>query len=237
MEQPMLLWDLDDTIIITNPEFERTNLYCANLLSKEVHGDYRAQIELMQMQRALDLKMVSEFGFIRSRYLNSWLETAHTFCRSNGLLPHPTLLKEITDAVEDIYVRRYENVPESIEVIKDLKDAGFSMAVLTAGEDEVQRKRVIESGVADFMEEIHVYPYKTPATLQEVMNKHNKPNYAMIGNSLKSDIYPALANNILGIHVVKDTWQADLYDIDTTNPLYKPIQNLTEIPSLLVKSS
>ncbi len=232
----MLLWDLDDTIIITNPEFEKTNNYCAELLSKEVHGDGRAKQDLLKMQRVLDLKMVSEFGFIRSRYLNSWLETTHTYFKNHGLVPHPSLLKDISNAVRDIYVRRYENVPESIEVISNLKEAGFSMAVLTAGEEEVQKKRVIQSGVAEFMDEIHVYPYKTPATLQEVMMKHNKQHYAMIGNSLKSDIYPALANNILGIHVVKDTWQADQYDIDMTNPLYKPIQKLTEIPSLLKTS-
>ncbi|MEH6945020.1 HAD family hydrolase [Bacillus sp. JJ722] len=236
MDQPMLLWDLDDTIIITNPEFEKTNSYCANLLSKEIYGDDRAKQELLHMQRILDLKMVSEFGFIRSRYLNSWLETSHTYFEQHGLAPHPTLLNEIIEAVGDIYVRKYENVPESIEVIESLKNKGFSMAVLTAGEEEVQRKRVIESGVADFMDDIHVYPYKTPETLQEVMVKHSKKNYVMIGNSLKSDIYPALANNILGIHVVKETWQADQYDIDVTNPLYKPIQNLMEIPNLLKTS-
>lgn len=232
----MLLWDLDDTIIITNPEFEKTNNYCANRLSKEIYGDDRAKQELLNMQRVLDLKMVSEFGFIRSRYLNSWLETSQTYFEKHDLVAHSTLLNDISEAVEDIYVRKYENVPESIEVIQNLKNAGFSMAVLTAGEEEVQKKRVIESGVADFMDDIHVYPYKTPATLQEVMMKHNKNNYAMIGNSLKSDIYPALANNILGIHVVKDTWQADQYDIDVTNPLYKPILNLTEIPTLLKTS-
>ncbi|MGM9922901.1 MAG: HAD family hydrolase [Bacillus sp. (in: firmicutes)] len=236
MDKPMLLWDLDDTIIITNPEFEKTNSHCAELLSKEIYGDGRAKLELMQMQRALDLQMVTECGFIRSRYLNSWLETSEKYFKNHGLAPHPALLQEISAAVEDIYVRKYKNVPESVEVIKNLKDAGFSMAILTAGEEEVQRKRVFESGVAEFMDDIHVYPYKTPLTLQEVMLKHNRQNYAMIGNSLRSDIYPALENNILGIHVVKDTWQADQYDIDVTNPLYKPILNLKEIPGLLKTS-
>lgn len=232
MNEQLLIWDLDDTIISTYAEFVKTNQQCAQTISKELFGDFRKVNEILHRQRKLDLTLIPKYGLVPPRYEMSWLNTSIEFFREHGMEPKAAIQKQISEYVQDIYVRKYENVPGSLEVIQQMKKEGFSMVVLTAGEESVQKRRIEQAGVADYMDDIYVYPYKTPNTLKEVMKRHNSKDYAMIGNSLKSDIYPALENNILGIHVVKETWQEDEHDIDRANPLYKAVEQVTQVPEV-----
>ncbi|MFF2532332.1 HAD family hydrolase [Brevibacillus sp. NPDC058079] len=233
MKRKLLIWDLDDTLIFTNIEFEKTNWSCAEIISKTIFGDNRAVNEILQRQRKIDLELVSEYGFVRPRYLHSWLRTLEQFCKENEITPSGTVVQEVADNVENLYVRKNENIPEALAVLKCLKEEGYSMVVLTAGDDEIQRKRVGEAGVLEFMDAVYVYPYKTPDTLKEVLAKYDGYICHMIGNSLKSDIHPALENNIWGIHAIRDTWEADHFEIDSNHVFYRLVHNLAEIPGLL----
>ncbi|MBD3109926.1 HAD family hydrolase [Bacillus sp. AGMB 02131] len=232
MREQLLIWDLDDTIISTYAEFVKTNKQCAEAISKEIFGDFRKVDDILQRQRILDLTLIPKYGLVPPRYEMSWLNTSTEFFRQHGMEPKASVQREIGEYVHDVYVRKYKNVPGSLEVIQELKKEGFSMVVLTAGEESVQKRRIEQAGVADYMEGIHVYPYKTPNTLKEVMQQHSSNHYAMIGNSLKSDIYPALENHILGVHVQKETWAEDEHEIDRANPLYKAVEQVTEVPEV-----
>ena len=233
MTEQLLIWDLDDTIISTYGEFVKTNEQCAKMISKELFGDFRKVDEILHRQRILDLALIQKYGLLPPRYEMSWLNTSIEIFQEHGMHPKISIQKQISECVQDIYVRKYENVPGSLEVIQQMKNEGFSMIILTAGLESVQKRRIEQAGVAEYMDDIHVYPYKTPNTLKEVMQKHNSKDYAMIGNSLKSDIHPALENHILGIHVVKETWQEDHHDIDYAHPLYKPVEEVTQVPEVL----
>ncbi|WPS85613.1 HAD family hydrolase (plasmid) [Brevibacillus halotolerans] len=233
MKRKLLIWDLDDTLIFTNIEFEKTNKACAEIISEEIFGDHREVDDILKRQRQIDLELVREYGFVRPRYLHSWLRTMEQFCKLHDIIPSGTTIQKVAYKVENLYVRKNENIPEALEVLKLLKEEGYSMAVLTAGEEEIQRKRMHEAGVLEFMDAVYVYPYKTPETLKEVLANHDGYVCHMIGNSLKSDIHPALENNIWGIHTVRDTWEADHYEINFNHPLYRAVHNLVEIPDLL----
>lgn len=232
-QDKLLIWDLDDTLIITNPEFEKTNEACAEIISNAVYGHRHMAPEIVKKQRVIDLEMVKKHGFVRPRYLYSWLETCEQVSKEHGVKVPGSVVTKIHETVEDIYVRKYENIPNSLEVLKQLKSEGYTMVVLTAGEQDVQRNRVAQAGVLPFVDEVHVYGYKTPETFKEVIAKYPDKIYHMIGNSLKSDIHPALENGAWGIHVIRDTWEADHYNIDQENPLYRSITSLAEIPTLL----
>lgn len=236
MKEKFLIWDLDDTLITTYPEFKKSNTLCAEIISRELFGDVLQVNDILNRQALIDISLIEKYGFLPPRYEQSWLTTSAEYFKEHGMMSNPSLQQEIKEVVQDIYIRKYENVPGSVEVIQQLKNEGYSMAILTAGDEAVQKRRIEQSGVAEFMDETYVYPYKTPSTLRAVMDRHGHNEYAMIGNSLKSDIYPALENEIMGIHVVRDTWQADHYEIDQAHPLYKPVHDLSEIPNVLAES-
>lgn len=230
MKDIQLIFDFDDTIVSTNKEFERTNELVSTYISTRLYGNTECLQEVLNVQNRLDMEMVKSFGFVRPRYLLSWYATYEHFCKEVGQTPLAEDKQKIEELVNDIYIRRFENIPDSIPVLRQLKEQGYSMIILTAGEDEIQKMRVRQSGAFELVEEVIVYSYKTPETLKEVMQKYPAQQHVMIGNSLKSDIHPALENNVWGFHFERQTWDADHYEIDQAHPKYVHLSSLIEIP-------
>lgn len=233
MKQGLLIWDLDDTLIITNREYEKTNQECAEIVSEAIFGSSKETESILERQRKHDLAMVLQYGFVRPRYLHSWLRTLEEFSKKYNVKISGSTIQKVADAVNDLYRRKFDNVPGATEVLTELKNEGYSMIVLTAGDEEVQHKRIKDAGISEFFEAVYVYPFKTPEILKEVLSNYEGQIHFMIGNSLRSDIYPALENNVGAIHVIRETWEIDDFNVDINHPLYFSVQNLIEIPELL----
>lgn len=225
-----LIWDFDDTIVQTYTEFERTNHQAAEIIAKELFHEVRYMDEIKSYQRKLDVEMISSYGFVPKRFIMGWLNTYEHFAKISGKSPNSEVKAEIEKTAKDVYVRKYKNVPDAIPVLRRLKSKGFSNLILTAGVDQIQKRRVVESGAINFVDHVYVYPQKTPDTLQNIIKLHPASEYVMIGNSLRSDIYPALANDVWGFHYVQETWEADHFDIDTNNEKYVALNSLSEVP-------
>ncbi len=132
-----------------------------------------------------------------------------------------------------MYIRKYENIPEAIPILTRLKEEDYPMMILTAGVESIQKRKIEEAGVRGFMNDIQVRTDKTPEVLRAIVEQYPGYECVMIGNSLKSDIYPALTNGIYGFHVERKTWAADELDINTEHPKYVHLHSLSEIPEKL----
>lgn len=230
-----LIWDFDDTIVQTYGEFERTNQLVAEIIAKAIYGDVQNIDEIKTYQRKLDVAMVSSYGFVPKRFILGWLKTYQYFLQKSGKPEDPSAKEEIQKAAQDVYIRKYKNVPDAIPVLRQLKSEGYSNLILTAGVDQIQKRKITESGALHYMDRVYVYPQKTPETLKKIIHYNPASQYVMIGNSLKSDVYPALVNDVWGFHFAQDTWEADNYDIDTNNKKYVPVHSLSQIPYELHK--
>jgi putative hydrolase of the HAD superfamily len=230
-----LIWDFDDTIVQTYAEFERTNQKAAEIIAKDIYGEVRNIEKIKFFQRKLDIEMISSFGFVPKRYILGWMNTYEHFLLESGKAENPFIKEEIQKTAKDVYVRKYKNVPGALPILKQLKLEGYSSLILTAGIDHIQKRKVVESGAINYIDHVYVYPQKTPETLKEIIRRHPASDYVMIGNSLKSDIYPALTNNVWGFHFEQDTWEADQYDIDKKNEKYVSLHSLRQIPKELQK--
>lgn len=225
-----LIWDFDDTIVKTSIEFDKTNQRAAEMIAEDIFG-HTAHVEnIKAFQRKLDLEMVDDIGFLPNRYLLTWHKTYEYFLHEARKTKNKVLLEQMTATVMDVYERKYENIPESIPVLKELKSEGFPMIILTAGVEEVQKRKVVESGAHHFVEEIHVFTKKTPQTFKKIMEQYPYSDYVMIGNSLKSDIHPALENDAWGFHYEQMTWEADQFPINRNHEKYIHLTNLKDVP-------
>ncbi|MCQ6279617.1 HAD family hydrolase [Bacillus sp. EB600] len=228
-----LIWDFDDTIVQTYVEFEKTNQQAAEIIARDVYGEIRNVQEIKSYQRKIDVEMISSYGFVPERFLIGWLDTYDHFLEENRKVENLSTKDEIQKTVKDVYLRKYHNVPGAISVLKQLKLEGYSSMILTAGVDRIQKRKIVESGANHYVDHVYVYPQKTPDTLKEIIRRHPASDYVMIGNSLKSDIYPALANDVWGFHYEQETWEADHYEIDTKNKKYVSVSSISQIPNEL----
>ena len=102
-----------------------------------------------------------------------------------SLLRHPVeLLPGIREAVEAIAARH--------EVV-----------LVTKGDLFHQEAKVRESGLADLFHRIEIVSEKDPSTYLRLLREFDLPprRFAMIGNSLRSDIAPVLAIGGWGVHM------------------------------------
>lgn len=228
-----LIFDFDDTLVRTSVEYDKTNQQAADRIAQVLYEDIQQANEILAYERQLDLGLIPQYGFVPKRYIHSWVQTYEELAQQAGIKADETVKEELVEIVKDVYVRKYRNIYNAIPTLKQLKESGYSMMILTAGIDLIQRRKIKEAGIDKFMEEIEVRPKKTPEIFRSIMQKYPAEEYIMIGNSLKSDIYPALENGAWGFHVERKTWAIDNYPIDRNHTKYVHLKSISELPSKL----
>jgi putative hydrolase of the HAD superfamily len=99
-------------------------------------------------------------------------------------------------------------LPGVAQTLKELA-LRHRLILMTKGNQAEQADKLARSGLAEHFAAVEIVAEKDPPTYRAVMERHELAPHTswMIGNSIKSDINPALA---AGLHAVflfhKDTW-------------------------------
>jgi putative hydrolase of the HAD superfamily len=234
--KPILIFDMDDTLIPTQDVFNQTSLLVAKSLVRYLSLNVETS-EIIQKMNEIDLGNVKEMGFSPERFPTSWVQTFEWYAN--------LYQKEITsEQKDDIYKKAYSlyelvinPYPLTHETLSLLKTSGYPLFLLTAGTTSIQEKRIADARLADYFKELIIVPMKNPMVLKELLTERKiEPSEAyMIGNSLKSDIYPALEVGMKVIHVERDTWAYDNYQVDKNREEYNVIHSLEELIPLFKK--
>jgi putative hydrolase of the HAD superfamily len=107
--------------------------------------------------------------------------------------------------------------------------------LLTKGDDTVQRRRIHQADLELAFDGIHIVPDKTEATFLSLLDHYGCPPAEAwsIGNSLRSDINPALRIGMNAIWVDAHVWE---YERSETAPVAGNLQivaSLDDVPNLL----
>jgi putative hydrolase of the HAD superfamily len=92
---------------------------------------------------------------------------------------------------------------------------------MTKGDHAEQAGKLAQSGLASYFSAVEIVAEKDPPTYRGVItrNQLSRPTTWMLGNSIKSDINPALA---AGLHAVfllhPDTWVLEHAQLDAPPP-------------------
>ena len=138
-----------------------------------------------------------------------------------AVLQHPVeLLPGIRDAVEAVAGER--------EVV-----------LITKGDLFHQEKKVARSGLADLFQRIEIVSEKDPGTYGRVLAEFDVApgRFAMVGNSLRSDVEPVLRLGGWAVHLPYHvTWAHEMEaDIAADEPRMLAIETPTQIPEAVVR--
>jgi len=130
-----------------------------------------------------------------------------------------------------------------VELLPGMREAVESVArrhrivLITKGDLFHQEAKVARSGLADLFHRIEIVSEKDPATYRRVLSEFaiGPERFAMVGNSLRSDIEPVLALGGWGVHMPYHvTWAHELDNgVDPTHPRLTTIGQAAEIPAAL----
>lgn len=114
--------------------------------------------------------------------------------------------------------------------------ATHRVVLITKGDLFHQERKVAQSGLADLFQRIEVVSEKDEPSYARLFREFEvSPRaFAMVGNSLKSDIAPVLALGGWGIHVPYPlVWALERAEIDPAHPRFASVASAGEVPAVL----
>jgi putative hydrolase of the HAD superfamily len=189
----LVLVDFDDTLVETAPAFHSAREALFSLLEREGFDSEDAQ-DLHFNQ--VDPEFLAEHGMGPFRMAPSFRETYLRLCRKHGVSPSTELADECAALGRD-FLGKPRVMDGSLEALRTLTGA-FPTAVFSqAAQLDYQMGRVDDAGVTEVVgrDRVLITDRKTPEAFRKALRHFGvqDPRMAtMVGNSLRSDINPAL---------------------------------------------
>ena len=154
-------------------------------------------------QRAADVKLFEALGYAKERFPLSFQQTLNEF------LPNcdDTMRRHVESIAQSVFSDEAPAADGVDEVLKQFAKT-HRLGLITAGEPEIQRRRLAQFGRADLFSATSIVKRKSAAVLTDFLAEHQIDPAAawMIGDSLNSDIIPAVTIGMRAIQIVSRNW-------------------------------
>ena len=220
-------FDADDTLWQNEQFFRLTERRLAELLADHAPGvDVSARL-LEAEKRNLGL-----YGFGIKGFVLSMIETAVEV--TGGRAPG-TVIAEILAAGREMLAHPIEILPHAHETLERLGKT-YRLVLITKGDLFDQERKLAQSGLGEMFDAVEIVSDKSAATYARIFSRHGDgpEKSMMVGNSLKSDVVPAIEAGGWGVYVPHElTWVLEHVDAPRVAPRFREIGHLGELPDLL----
>lgn len=214
-------FDADDTLWHDARQFLETE--------ERLHALLRGHVELGSFARSLN--DTNERNLPRYGYgIKSYLLSAIEVLAGHGVAVPATLLANLIELGKTALDREIDLLDGVSDVLARLRGK-VTLVLVTKGDLVHQEQKLGRSGLADQFDRIEIVSDKTAATYRRIFGTPpiTGAHAAMIGNSGRSDILPAIAAGAWGLHVPHDlTWSHENADLPSDRPLYRCFENIGE---------
>ncbi|NLS02505.1 HAD family hydrolase [Rhizobium sp. P32RR-XVIII] len=220
-------FDADDTLWQNEQYYRLTEEHFTQLL-----GDFADGSQISQRLLEAEKRNLSHYGFGIKGFTLSMIETAIEI--TEGKVPASVIAK-ILDTGRDLLSHPVETMPHVRETLESLA-GNYLLVLITKGDLFDQERKLAQSGLGDFFDAVEIVSDKTAVTYRRIFSKlGDGPERAMmVGNSLKSDIVPAIAAGSYGVFVPHElTWVLEHVDEPKEAPRFRKIAHLGELGGLL----
>lgn len=219
--------DADDTLWHNERYFKFAQEAFADSLR-----DYADPVDLDRRLLNTERKNLAKYGFGIKGFTLSMIETAieiterrvptsviqHLIALGQDMLEHPI---DLLDGVGETIPRLAER---------------FSLVLITKGDLLDQERKLAQSGLGSHFNAVEIVSDKHPdqyTRIFETLKVHPK-NAVMIGNSIKSDILPALAVGAHAVHIPHDLlWDLEHAEEPKEDPRFYQLKSFFELNDLL----
>ena len=220
-------FDADDTLWQNEQYYKLTEHHFRSLLADYAEGEHVSERLLEAEKRNL-----AHYGFGIKGFTLSMIETALEI--TEGRAPS-SVISEILAIGRDLLSHPVECLPHARDALEALSGKYF-LVLITKGDLFDQERKLAQSGLGDYFDAVEIVSDKTATTYRRVFGKHGEgpERSMMIGNSLKSDIVPAIAAGAWGVFVPHElTWVLEHVDKPEEAPRFREIPDLGHVPDLV----
>ncbi|RIJ14974.1 HAD family hydrolase [Henriciella mobilis] len=220
-------FDADDTLWHNESVFRLTQEQIFDMLSEHADPDTIGQKLLEAERRNLGL-----YGFGVKGFTLSMIETAIEV--TSGKVPASTI-KEILEAGRAMLSHPVETLPGVHDTLEEVAPH-YSLILITKGDLFDQERKLAQSGLGDWFDGVEIVSDKTPAVYERIFGatEGGPAKAMMVGNSLKSDVIPAIEAGSWGVHVPHGlTWELERAEPPEGAERFRKISSIERLPALL----
>jgi putative hydrolase of the HAD superfamily len=220
-------FDADDTLWQNEQFYRLTEEHFATLLA-----DYADPRHLSKRLIETERRNLKLYGFGIKGFTLSMVETAIEVTK--GKAP-ASLIDGILSAGREMLTHPVETLPQVRETLETLVSR-YRLVLITKGDLFDQERKLAASGLGELFSAVEIVSDKNRDTYDRVFRQHGDgPEQAMmVGNSLKSDVVPALRAGSWGVYVPHAlTWALEHDDEPADEPRFRRLESLGTIGNLL----
>lgn len=223
--------DADDTLWHNETIFRLTHDRFADLLAE--HGD-RATIEARLAET--EKRNLRLYGYGVKGFTLSMIETAMAL--TDGQAP-ASVVREILAAGREMLAHPVETLPGVDEALAELARR-YRLVLVTKGDLLDQERKLAASGLGDLFAAVEIVSEKDRSTYDRVFARHGTgaDEAVMAGNSMKSDVLPALEAGAFAVHIpYAITWAHELAEAPEGDPRFGALDAIAELPAWIAARS
>ena len=220
-------FDADDTLWQNETFFRLTQDRFLQVLADHADPDH-----LREKLDAAERRNLSYYGFGVKGFTLSMIETAVEV--TEGRVP-ATVIADLIALGRELLEHPMELLPHARATVSALA-ADFRLVLITKGDLLHQERKLAQSGLGDLFHGVEIVSDKTADTYRLAFSRHGTgaDQAMMVGNSLKSDVIPALDAGSWGVHVPQDLeWAFETAAAPTGHHRFHVLKDLGALPALV----
>lgn len=222
-------FDADDTLWHNESLYHMTQEKYRTLLARYHDAEW-----IDRKLYETEMRNLQRFGYGIKGFTLSMIETAIEL--TQGRVPAADIQQIINNAKE-MMAAPVELLPCVRETLT-LLHSRFRLLLITKGDLIDQETKLARSGLGDLFDAVEVLSEKHAAAYQTVLAKHTLTpgQFLMVGNSVRSDILPALALGAQAVHIPYHiTWEHEQAEPHENAPGLYELDSMCELAALVAR--
>ena len=224
----LIIFDGDDTLWSTETLYDN-----ARALARHKVEEWGLDGEAWEVsERVRDVANVDVWGLSAARFPTSCVEALDDVTD----VVDPVLADAVRAAAETVFTAAAPVVEGAAEVLTVLSER-CRLALLTKGDHHVQTQRIESSGLAHLFDHVEIVGSKTADTFSHIatMLGVDPASTISVGNSLSSDIAPAIESGMYGVLIDAHVWEYERHRSDKLVVAERVIvaDSLLELPAVV----
>ncbi|WP_219837494.1 HAD family hydrolase [Paenibacillus sp. R14(2021)] len=231
----IILFDLDDTLIYCNKYFYFVIDQFTDTMTDWFRGFGVTTQEIRDMQTEIDIAGVHLTGFTSEHFPQSFVDTYRHFSNLTGRSTAVTEEDFLWKLGRSVYDHEVEPYPFMEETLFELASHGHELHLYTGGEMLIQQRKIKQMKLERYFgPRVYVRSMKNTEAMEGILQhgKFDRKSTWMIGNSIRTDVIPALTTGINAIHMQTDSeWAYNIVGIDVEpKGAFLTLKHLSDIP-------
>ena len=233
-ERPIVIFDGDDTLWETEPLYDIARSEAERIVTEAGLNGQRFE----ELQRTIDIDNFSRMGLSPTRFPTSSVQAYESLALTSGFEVSESTSRKVYSASADVFDRVAPLRPHAQDVLENL-GLSYRLILLTKGDENVQTRRIDDSGLARYFTTIRIVPDKDATAFRDLLaGLRARADAAWsVGNSLPSDILPAVESGMNAIWIDAHVWGHERLREQIPEPRIHRAQDLSQVPVIICGNS